>query len=333
MGFLRIFAFLAPIAVLVSVAITVVVVAGGFEVDVIDDVREVVEFALVGKLLDLSEISLVDHTAADDVKGDIRQGADDGGVGQDPIGWAVDDDGIVLLLKVLQQFAQQRRTEQCHGIGDIGAGIEDEQTVRSVFRRVDHRGRILYLFAQDGSQPLAPFPSKFVAEGGFPQVAVNEEYLFPGLGKSGSQVAGRHGLPFSGHGGGDHHDVTALLGPGQKGVDIVAQDVEAFRNHGMIVLNEEGRMFAFLFAQNGQFRQDGKVADSRQVVFVPDFVVEHGHAHKSEDAQGGPPAATNCMVLGEMGRSLPWAVSSTRAEGSAAARARAFSSCLLRSIR
>ena len=60
-GLLR---FFGPIAILVTVAIAIVAVAGGLEIDSVDDVRHVGQFPLIGQLLDLEQISFVYFSAA-----------------------------------------------------------------------------------------------------------------------------------------------------------------------------------------------------------------------------------------------------------------------------
>lgn len=96
-GLLR---FFGSVAILVAVSIAIVAVAGGLEVDSVDDVRHIGQFPLIGQLLDLEQIPFVYFSAAHGVQGNIAQGCQNGGVCQNAVGRSVDDDGIILFFRM-----------------------------------------------------------------------------------------------------------------------------------------------------------------------------------------------------------------------------------------
>ncbi len=130
--------------------------------------------------------------------------------------------------------------------------------------------------------------------------------------------------------------MSSLFRSGEHGIYVIAQDVEAFRDDGMFVLNEKTGISTFFFVHLGQFGNDRLPVCGREIVFIVNLVVQHGRSHEGKYAEQGTSRRSSRDVLngfGEMGKLGPWAVSRTRALDSVTAIARAFSCSLLKSIR
>ena len=81
--------------------------------------------------------------------------------------------------------------------------------------------------------------------------------------------------------------MSPLFRPGEHGIYVIAQNVEAFRDDGMFVLNEKLGVFAFFFAHLRQFGNDRLPVCSGEVMLVVDLIVQHGRSHEGQDTEQG----------------------------------------------
>lgn len=100
-------------------------------------------------------------------------------------------------------------------------------------------GRIVHLVEQNGGESTPAMTAHLAGEGGFAQVPVNKQDFSSGFGKGCGQVGRGEGFAFPGGGGSEHNHMPPFIGTGKKGIDVVAQDMEAFCHHRLFLLNEE----------------------------------------------------------------------------------------------
>ena len=150
---------------------------------------------------------------------------------------------------------------------------------------------------QNGSESFASGTAETPGQGGFAEISVNKQYFFAGIGESCGQIGGGEGFPFSGEGRGNQNDVSSLFRSGEHGIYVIAQDVEAFRDDGMFVLNEKTGISTFFFVHLGQFGNDRLPVCGREIVFIVNLVVQHGRSHEGKYAEQGTSRRSSRDVL------------------------------------
>lgn len=235
-------------------------------------------------LLEVDEHSFVEFTGSDDEEGVVDEVFDDFDIDDEACRCGVDNDVVVGVFELCDEFVESAIAKQFGGVGRYGAGEEGVDTF------VDEVGF-------DEGVPIVNSAGEVVGEsrmfsgvegageGAFAQVEVEENDFLAGNAEAGGDVGGDKGLTHAGEHGGDHDDAAfGLLVDDAEEVEFGAQQTEGLGEVVVVVAGDNDGAVVFLFFAR-DFAEEGDGGGGDDVAVEFDFGVYGASEEEESDGE------------------------------------------------